>query len=222
KDNSGDIYFAGYGIIDRISPDKYLSIPSSVYLKSLSIKEFHLPLSTGVNNLQKLSLKYFQNRIAVETGTIDYYSQGKNHIRYKLEGEGRIENWQYAPANYTIRYEELAPGKYTLQMQASNAGNEFTGPVKTVLFQISPAFWNTWWFRMAAAVLVLGLFYFLIRYRTQQRFKLRLERTGKEKQIAELGQKTAELGKRTAELQQQKTEMEMQALRAQMNPHFIF
>jgi len=55
----------------------------------------------------------------------------------------------------------------------------------------------------------------LIRYRTQQRFKLRLERTGKEKQIAELGQKTAEL-------QQQKIEMEMQALRAQMNPHFIF
>jgi sensor histidine kinase YesM len=66
-----------------------------------------------------------------------------------------------------------------------------------------------------AALLLLGAFYILIRYRTQQRFKLRLERTGKEKQIAELGQKTAEL-------QQQKIEMEMQALRAQMNPHFIF
>ena len=44
---------------------------------------------------------------------------------------------------------------------------------------------------------------------------MQLERSEKEKQIAELGQKTAEL-------QQQKIEMEMQALRAQMNPHFIF
>jgi len=208
KDNNGDIYFAGYGIIDRISPDKYLSVPSSVYLKSLNIKEFQLPTSIGVNNLQKLTFKYFQNRINIETGTIDYYSQGKNHIRYKLEGEGRQEAWQYAPANYTIRYEELPPGKYTLQIQASNAGNEFTGPIKALLFQINPAFWNTWWFRITAAIFILSVFYLLIRYRTRQRFSLQLERSEKDKQMAEL--------------QQQKIEMEMQALRAQMNPHFIF
>ena len=48
----------------------------------------------------------------------------------------------------------------------------------------------------------------LIRYRTQQRFQRQLERSENSRQLAEL--------------QQQKTEMEMQALRAQMNPHFIF
>jgi LytS/YehU family sensor histidine kinase len=42
-----------------------------------------------------------------------------------------------------------------------------------------------------------------------------LERSENEKQLADFGQKNAEL-------QQQRTEMEMQALRAQMNPHFIF
>src|SRR5205085_5239364 len=34
--------------------------------------------------------------------------------------------------------------------------------------------------------------------------------------------KASEIEKQLAELQQQKTELEMQALRAQMNPHFIF
>jgi LytS/YehU family sensor histidine kinase len=48
----------------------------------------------------------------------------------------------------------------------------------------------------------------VIRYRTQQRFKLQLERSEKETQLAEMRQKSIE--------------MEMQALRAQMNPHFIF
>jgi LytS/YehU family sensor histidine kinase len=42
----------------------------------------------------------------------------------------------------------------------------------------------------------------------QHKFRLKLERSEKEKQLAEL--------------QQQKSELEMEALRAQMNPHFIF
>jgi LytS/YehU family sensor histidine kinase len=42
----------------------------------------------------------------------------------------------------------------------------------------------------------------------QQKFKAHLERSERERQLAELKQKS--------------TEMEMQALRAQMNPHFIF
>jgi LytS/YehU family sensor histidine kinase len=76
------------------------------------------------------------------------------------------------------------------------------------MINISPAFWNTWWFRFVAAILVLGIFYLVVRSRTRQRFRLQLERSGKEKQIAEIRQKA--------------TELEMQALRAQMNPHFIF
>jgi LytS/YehU family sensor histidine kinase len=44
--------------------------------------------------------------------------------------------------------------------------------------------------------------------RLQQRFSLKLERSEKETQLAEVRQKA--------------TELEMQALRAQMNPHFIF
>ena len=44
-------------------------------------------------------------------------------------------------------------------MQASNSNNEFNGPEKILMINISPAFWNTWWFRMVAAIFVLGIFY---------------------------------------------------------------
>jgi LytS/YehU family sensor histidine kinase len=87
------------------------------------------------------------------------------------------------------------------------------------MINISPAFWNTWWFRIVAAIFVLSIFYLVIRYRTQQKFKLQLEKSEKESQLA---LERLENSKQLAELQQQKTEMEMQALRAQMNPHFIF
>ncbi|MES1214603.1 MAG: histidine kinase [Bacteroidota bacterium] len=218
KDDNGDLYFSTAGFFDgfeKIRPAKFASPSSSVYIKSLTIKEFTPPSSTGLNDIQQLELKYFQNKIIIETGSIDYYSFGKNRIRYKLEREGKNENWQYAPANYTIRYEELPPGKYTLTMQASNVNNEFNGPLKTIAFQINPAFWNTWWFRIMAVIFIGLIFYGLIRWRLKQKFRLQLERSEKETQLADMRQKTAEL-------KQQSTELEMQALRAQMNPHFIF
>jgi len=129
-------------------------------------------------------------------------------VRYKLEKNGKKEDWQYGQANQTILFETLPSGSYRLAMQASNPNHEFNGPEKLLMINISPAFWNTWSFRIVAAIFVLGVFYLVVRYRTQQRFKLQLERSAKEKQIAEIKQKASEL--------------EMQALRAQMNPHFIF
>jgi ligand-binding sensor domain-containing protein len=216
KDDAGDIYFeSGIGGFYRLSPRKYVFSASTVYFESFKISQQIFPLSASINQMNELSLKYFENNIDIETGIIDYYSKGKGHIRYKLVAEGKNSGWQYAPANYTIRYEGLPPGQYKLILQSSNASNEFNGPEKVLSIIIHPAFWQTWWFRILAAVFALSIFYLVIRYRTRQRFRLQLERTGKEKQIAELGQ-------RSAELQRQKIEVEMQALRAQMNPHFIF
>jgi LytS/YehU family sensor histidine kinase len=102
-----------------------------------------------------------------------------------------------------------------LVIQSSNVNDEFNSPEKALMINISPAFWNTWWFRIVAAVCVIAIIYGVLRWRLLQRFRLKLERSENEKQLADFGQKNAEL-------LQQKTEMEMQALRAQMNPHFIF
>ena len=170
---SGELYFVGNWLapgvsFDRISPGKFVSFsPASVYFNSLEVKDFPLPRSKGVNNLEELSLKYFQNKINIETGVIDFYSKGRNHIRYKLEIDGENADWQYGPAISTIRYEGLAPGKYKLVMQASNAASEFSGPEKTLLINISPAFWNTWWFRTIGVLALIGIIYGFMQYRSR-------------------------------------------------------
>jgi ligand-binding sensor domain-containing protein len=219
KDARGNIYF-GIGRnmdnadsstcgLDRIYAERYSpSTTASVYFNSLTVNRKSSPLSAGVNYLEELNLAYNQNTIRIETSNIDFYSKGKGHVRYKLEQNGKNEDWQYGQANQTILFEALPSGSYRLAMQASNPNNEFNGPEKILMINIIPAFWNTWWFRIVAAIFVLSIFYLLIRYRTRQRFKMQLERSAKEKQIAEIKQKASEL--------------EMQALRAQMNPHFIF
>jgi len=164
----GDLYLGGgiYGSgLTRISPQKFTYTPSSVYVQSLTINQESIPLSIGVNNLQELSLNHFQNKIALETGIIDYYSKGKSHIRFQLKGFN--ENWEYEPANYTIRYDGLPPGNYTLLMQASNAANEFIGPIKTLYITISPPWWQTWWAYMLFALSFASMVWALIHYRSR-------------------------------------------------------
>jgi len=209
KVEGGDfIMMGGYQGADHIKPGRLReTYPwSNVYLKSLEVNQKVFPLSTGINDLQELTLKYFQNKVNIETGIIDYYSNGNSHLRYKLDK--RDSNWQNGAYYNTIRYEGLPAGDYRLIMQASNAVNDFNGPEKILLIHIRPAFWNTWWFRITVGFCTIALFYSLIRWRLQQKFHLQLESSEKEKQLADLRHKTAEF--------------EMQALRAQMNPHFIF
>ncbi|MFI5131691.1 MAG: histidine kinase [Chitinophagales bacterium] len=215
KDRFGNLYFGGRDLIkgagglDQIQPEKYSSVNSaSAYLRGLAVNQKPFPLDAGINTTEELSLHYDQNTISIETGIVDHYSRGNGHLRFKLERNGKRAEWEYAPQYYTIRYDGLVPGRYKLILQASNAGNEFNGPEKIIMITISPAFWNTWWFRIGAGFCMLVIIYSIIRQWLKQKFRLRLERSEKEKQLAEL--------------HQQKSELEMQALRSQMNPHFIF
>ena len=213
KDTRGNLYFGGRDLIkgmgglDRINPEKYSHVNTAfIYLRSLTIGQRRpFPDDIGVNNLDGLTL-YGRKAINIETGIIDYYSRGGGLIRFKLERNGKSEDWKYGTAYYTIRYDGLVPGNYKLILQASNAGNEFIGPEKILVIRIIPPF--PWWTWIIAGIFLVMLFYVFIRWQLHRKFRRQLERSEKEKQVAEL--------------QQQKTELEMQALRAQMNPHFIF
>lgn len=208
KDTKGNIYYFGDVGFNMITPGNFIFPVSGVYLKSLTINQKPFPLKSSINQTDTISLKYNQTKIEIETGVIDFYSKGKSRIRYKLEGKGITEKWQYAPYYYTIRYDGLQPGSYKLIIQASNASNEFNGPEKNLFINITPAFWNTWWFRTIAVLFVSVLLYSFIRWRIHQTFKSKLLRSEKEKQLAELKDKASQL--------------EMETLRSQMNPHFIF
>jgi signal transduction histidine kinase/ligand-binding sensor domain-containing protein len=200
KDDNGDIYFGG-GIFgsgfDRIVPGKYTNPSSSIYLQSLEVNQKPFPLPTGVNNLKELSLRYFENKITIETGIIDYYSKGTSHMRYKLEGKGLNENWQYGPANYTIRFEGLQPGNYTLRMQASNAALQFNGPEKILIIAISPPWYKTWWAYLIFIILIAISIWAFIYYRSIQLLK--------DNRILE-----HKVQERTEEVIQQKEEIEAQ------------
>src|SRR5207344_2223426 len=100
---------------------------------------------------------------------------GSSHMRYKLEINGATAAWQYAPANYTIRFEQLRPGQYTLRMQASNSALQFNGPEKVLEIIVHPPWWQTWWARITFILAFALVLWNFIQYRSRSLKKRNLE-----------------------------------------------
>ena len=51
-------------------------------------------------------------------------------------------------------------------MQASNASGDFNGPEKKLFINISPPFWQTWWFKIISVLVLIFILYGIYRWRT--------------------------------------------------------
>ena len=167
-------------------------------------QEMDSPYTGLIEEANEIKLDYKQNIFSIDFAAIHYSDPESNIIQYQLEG---YENtWRNSGLEKTAYYFNIPPDRYVFRIKATSSYGIVTE--KSIAIIISPPWWQTWWFRIAAVIFVGSIFYLLIRWRLKQKFKLQLERSEKERQMAELKQKG--------------TELEMQALRAQMNPHFIF
>jgi len=132
---------------------------------------------------------------ALNFSPISFRNFGSGVIRYRLKGVG--ENWTEVPITEpTIRFFGIAPGYYDFEAVAVNEDGVLSETV-SAQFSIAPPFWKSWWFygliALTLIVVVSGVFLFRIR----------------------------EIKKRD-KVQHDLRVSELTALKAQMNPHFVF
>ena len=140
-----------------------------------------------------LHLNYKENSITLEFATLNYASLTDVKTFYQLEGLDK--EWIDAGHNHFTNYTNLSPGHYTFKVKSKNGNNE--SAVSGLSIYISAPFWQTAWFQLLVFVCVAFIVYLLVLRRIKT---IRKEST----------------------LKQKISETEMAALRAQMNPHFIF
>lgn len=157
---------------------------------------------SGVQNsgfIEQLQLNYNKNFITFQLSPIQFSNPEKNKIRWKLEGIDLQWNEKTGPC--VASYTALPPGKYTFLYQAANHQGNWSDTVKELPVIIHPPFWKTIWFQ--AIVFFLILLFLTLAYLIRVRQIQRRERLKHQYEKA-------------------LTEMEIKALRAQMNPHFLF
>jgi signal transduction histidine kinase/ligand-binding sensor domain-containing protein len=111
-------------------------------------------------------------------------------FRYKLDGVDH--GWRDATNERAVRYANLRPGQYTFRVTASNNEGVWNELGTSLDFSISPAYYQTTWFRLLLALLFAALlwlaYYLRLRYvteRQRKRIEQRMEdRFGERTRIA--------------------------------------
>jgi ligand-binding sensor domain-containing protein len=141
-----------------------------------------------------LTLKHDENNIVINYVGLEYKDAGKVQYRYKIDGIDT--GWVYTKS-ISVSYPKLPPGNYTFIVSAMNHDGVWNAQAASISFDISAAWWNTWWARISGMVLIAGFVYWRV-----------ITLTNRER--------------RKSEISKQLAIAELQKLKAQFDPHFMF
>ncbi|MCB0635351.1 MAG: histidine kinase, partial [Lewinella sp.] len=197
-----DVYAKGDSLIYIASPkgvqiiDRRRSYSSGLSAGALSLRGIRVNDTLAPAD-QLGRLGHRRNSLTFRYHLRSYASNGA--ITYFTRLEPLEEEWQ-SSGEREVRYAALAPGRYAFHLRARDAfGHEVS--LAPIPIHIYPPFWRTGWFLGAAAMAFVGLVWGVYRWRLRrEKDRLRTEQA---------------LEKRLAGL-------ELDALKAQMNPHFVF
>ncbi len=200
-----------YGPRYRISPDQIPVLTEGPVCRFTAFKVFDrdMPLPKAVDVLEKIELPHTDNSFTISWSARSFTNPEQDSFFYQLVGID--EGWVAAGATVlSASYLKVQPGKYRFRLKCKNRDGLF-GPEKILAVIIIPAYYQTWWFKLLIISSLAGILAVIFSLRQRQK---RLS--------AELKQQEAEFRQREAEFNQRLSEYQMSALRAQMNPHFIF
>jgi ligand-binding sensor domain-containing protein len=195
EDKDSTLWFGTVGGIIKYEPNAFKrnTLESKTYITSIKLQNEDTTLSSGV------LLPYNYNNIA-------FYYRGisltnPDRVRYMKMLEGLETKWSEPSTEDYSKYGNLAPGKYTFKVKSCNSEGVWNTEAVVFEFEIKTPYFKTWWFILTMVVLAGGLIIAVFQIRVQNIRK---------KEKADFDRKV-EISK-----------VELKALRAQMNPHFVF
>jgi len=131
--------------------------------------------------IKGLHLQHFQRNITFSVAAPSFIDEKAIKYSYFLTGSGNKE-WSDTTTVADINLLNLSPGNYSLRVQAFFPSTSYTPKEVEYSFSILPPWWQTWWFRTIAGLLITGLL--IIAVRIYYRRKLERQKSVLEKQQA--------------------------------------
>ncbi|WP_221392984.1 sensor histidine kinase [Dyadobacter sp. NIV53] len=194
ESKDGNVYLGGLNGLNYFNPEKIKTREEklNVIISGVTINQDDSSFISGAETTQ---LNWKQNSVEFQFVTPYFGNAQKLIYRYQLIG---LDNgWQMNGRNNKVRFSSLSPNEYVFTVAASLDGVKWYETGKRFKFVISPPFWQRAWFIILCVIAAGALAYWIFK-----------------KRVTIIRKQTA--------LREKFNEMEMRALRAQMNPHFIF
>jgi two-component system cell cycle sensor histidine kinase/response regulator CckA len=159
----GEMFFGGVKGVTAFFPDR---VTDKSFVPRVVLTEFRLfgepvqigggsPLQRSISFTDSLSLSHGQNDFSLEFASLSYANSLRNRYRYKLDGLN--EQWTDVDSNHRlVTFPFLPPGDYTFRVQGSSNRGVWNEQGVALRIRILPPWWGTWWFRIAAGIVVLA------------------------------------------------------------------
>ncbi len=129
---------------------------------------FELP--APIEFVRSITLPYSERMITFSFACMDHTAPLKNTFRYILEGFST--KWVEVGTQHEATFTNLDPGTYTFRVQGRNSAGVWDERGAVMQLIITPPWWGTWWFRIAALAMFFGALYAFYRYRLAQAVKV--------------------------------------------------
>ena len=178
-DSQGLIWLSLNGGVSVANPSRLVrpAVPVLLHIESISADGRVLDRSGPIRIPSSV------RRVTIEYAGLNLPAPERIRFRYRLDGNDR--DWSPPTAAREAIYTNLPPATYRFRVMASNRDGIWDSGEAVAVFEIEPAFWQTWWFQLstvfAAALSVVAMYRFRLHQITRQlniRFEERLaERT---------------------------------------------
>ncbi|MBC8265589.1 MAG: histidine kinase [Flavobacteriales bacterium] len=154
----------------------------------------------SVNNIKRLkaelNLNHKENDVSIDFTAVHLLRGKYFEFQWRLNNE----KWSESTTQRNVYFHNLATGKYNFQIRTKLPNQEWS-TVNETRFTIHPPFWKTWWF----ILLIIIAFTFTIIWLVKRKIKNSLQQE-----------------QRNLSYLKKQAELELKAVRAQLNPHFLF
>jgi ligand-binding sensor domain-containing protein/signal transduction histidine kinase len=96
-------------------------------------------------------------------------------VRFKYRLEGHETAWTEAGDTRVAYYNKVPPGNYRFQVIACNEDGVWNETGDSLDVTVQPQFWQTWWFRAAVALGLVGIVVAVVRYLSTQKLRRQLQ-----------------------------------------------
>jgi signal transduction histidine kinase len=119
--------------------------PSIVHIESVAADGSPLTASAA------LSIPAARRRVAFSFIGLSLTVPERVRFRYRLDGFDH--DWSPPVSAREAAYTNLSPGPYRFRVMASNSAGLWNSQEANLVFEVTPAFWQTLWFRFSALLL---------------------------------------------------------------------
>jgi len=165
RDVDDNIYFINENGFSYFSATAFLNneTPPPVYIADIEI--------TSRNGLRKIDgiyedtieLNYDDYRLLINYTALNYNRADKNKFKHRLKGFET--EWNDIKFGSPIIYTSLKPNEYRLEVKAANNDGVWNDEGHIITIIKHPPYWETWWFRLLAILLILpSIFIFFFWY----------------------------------------------------------